>query len=353
MTRQNLIAFFFAALLLFVLYSTILIFSPFVRPLFWSAVIAFGFYPLYDKVLGALKRPEIAAFVTTLGIFILVAPIAVVLVLSLVHEVGGIYDWLLRSLNPDNLRTLTERFHALPWVRKVEGSAFFQQDYVQENMKNVLLRTAQTVGRFALKEVAMLTKNALAGTVNFFLTIFLVFFFLKDGSRIYRFFYRITPLEEHIKHQIFTQLGETFSAVLRGQIVTALAQAALAGLIFWCLGIPLPLFFAGLTFLCALVPLFGAALVWAPMAGYLYFTKHYFESATLLVLGVCVISLVDNFLKPLLIGSKTKLPYLVLFLGILGGMQVYGIMGIFLAPTVLSLFFVLIKIYQEEILAEK
>lgn len=354
MTRQNLIAFFFAALLIFILYSTFLIFSPFFRPIFWSAVIAFGFYPLYDRLLKRLNGArEAAAFLTTLAIFIVFIPVVVFLVMSLIHEVGGIYDWMLNSLNQGGLQAVLDRIHSISWVQKIERSQFFQQDFMRENFQNMLLKWAQSVGRLALQEAAMITKNTLAGVVNFAMTIFLVFFFLKDGERFFRFVYRVTPLEEHIKHQVFTRLGETFSAVLRGQIVTALAQAALAGAIFWFLGLPLPLFFAALTFMCAMIPLFGAALVWAPMALYLYITKQYFDATVLVILGVFVISLVDNFLKPLLIGEKTKLPYLLLFLGILGGMQVYGLMGIFLAPVVLSLFFVLIKIYQEEILAEK
>ncbi len=181
----------------------------------------------------------------------------------------------------------------------------------------------------------------------------MVFFFLKDGAAIYEFIYRITPLDEKTKRTVFTQLGDTFSAVLRGQLVTALVQGALAGVIYWILGLPLPLFFAGITFLAALIPVFGAATVWVPFTLYLVIIKEYPSALILFLLGIFVISLVDNFLKPYLIGGKAKLPYLLLFLGILGGMRVYGLMGIFLAPAVLSLFFVLIKIYQEEILAHK
>ena len=141
---------------------------------------------------------------------------------------------------------------------------------------------------------------------------------------------------------------ETFSAVLRGQLVTGIAQAVLLGLVFWLLGLPLPVFFAALTFLTALIPIFGAAAVWLPFVIYLVIFKLYVKALALLFLGTFLISAVDNFLKPLLIGEKAKLPYFLLFLGILGGIQVYGIMGIFLAPAVLSLFFVLIRIYRQK-----
>ncbi len=354
MKRPTVIAYFFGALLLFVLYSVLLIFSPFIRPIFWSAVIAFGFYPLYQKVLAKTgKNPKIAAFLTTMLVFVLFLPIVVFVIANLVREAAGIYDWALTFFRDGGFEKLRDQIRAFSWVRRFESSELFQREFIQSGIKNFTLTSSQWVGQVALKEAALITKNFFLAAINFFFMIFLVFFMFKDGARIYDFIYKITPLERHIKKLIFTQLSETFSAVLRGQILTAFAQASLAGIIFWGLGLPLPLFFAAATFLAAMVPLFGAAIIWGPWVVYLYFTKDYTSAVILLVLGAGVISLIDNVLKPFLIGEKTKLPYLLLFLGILGGMQVYGIMGIFLAPTVLSLFFVMIKIYQEEILDEK
>lgn len=186
MTRQNLIAFFFAALLLFVLYSTLLIFSPFMRPIFWAAVIAFGFYPFYERVLKSFGgQREAAAFVTTLTIFIIFVPVVAFLIMSLIHEVSGIYDWVLNSLNQGGLQAMLDKFHSISWVRKIEESEFFKQEHMRENVRNMVLRSAQTLGRVAVKEAAVLTKSALVGIINFALTIFLVFFFLRDGARIY------------------------------------------------------------------------------------------------------------------------------------------------------------------------
>ncbi len=354
MTRQNLIAFFFAALLLFILYSTLTILSPFAQPIFWAAMIAFAFYPFYERLLRLCgNRGNLAALILTLSVFLIFAPIVIFLIIKLVHEISGLYGWLLAYINNGGFQKLIEHIHSIGWIKKIESSQFFQQEFIRENIQDIFLRSAQTMGRFVLKEAALITRNLLMGTVNFFLTMFLVFFLLRDGNKLYRFIYKITPLEEHIKYQIFSQLGETLSAVIRGQIVTALVQSTLAGLIFACLRLPLPLFFAALTFFAAMVPVFGAALIWMAFVVYLFIIKSYVSAVILLFLGTFVISMVDNFLKPLLIGTKTKLPYLLLFLGILGGLQVYGLMGAFLAPAVLSLFFVLIKIYQEEVLAEK
>ena len=119
-------------------------------------------------------------------------------------------------------------------------------------------------------------------------------------------------------------------------------------MIFTVLGVPVPLFFTFLIFLTTLIPILGAASVWFPIAVYLLIMQLYGKAIILFVVGFFGISLIDNIMKPAIIGKRTKLPYFLLFFGIMGGMKLYGLMGIFLAPVVLSLFFALIKIYREK-----
>lgn len=348
MTRQNLLSIFFVALLLVVLYGIILILSPFLRPMFWAATIAFGFYPLYLKFLKTTgDNRNLASFLTTLLVFLIVVPIVLFAAFSIVHEAIVLYGWLTREIANGGTEAFIERLRQLPIVQKIDQSDLLQWDFLRDNIKKCLLSSISFLGNLTVSQALPIVRNLFFAVINFFLMLFLVFFFLKDGIKIYGFIYEITPLEEHVKKNVFTQLSDTFSAVLRGQIVTAFAQSILGGLSYWLLGLPLPLFFAGATFLAAMVPVFGAAMIWVPFVVYLLIIHSYTKAVILLLLGTFVISLVDNLLKPMLIGEKTKLPYLLLFLGILGGVQVFGIIGIFLAPTVLSLFFVLIKIYQE------
>ena len=117
---------------------------------------------------------------------------------------------------------------------------------------------------------------------------------------------------------------------------------------FAILGVPIPLFFTFLLFMTSLIPVLGAASVWFPIAVYLLIMHFYTKAIILFVVGFFVISLLDNIMKPAIIGERTKLPYFLLFFGIMGGMKFYGLMGIFLAPVVLSIFFALIEIYREK-----
>ena len=210
------------------------------------------------------------------------------------------------------------------------------------------MNTSKAIGNFAAAQAGALTKNIFLVGLNLFLMVFLIFIFLKDGPKIYDFIYQIAPLEERNKKSIFNQMSGTLAAVIRGQLLTSVTQALSAGLIFWVLGLPLPILFASATFLTSMIPVLGASSVWVPLVIYLVTLQQYHRAAVLFVFGVLVISLIDNLMKPALIGEKTKLPYFLLFFGILGGIKLYGLMGIFLAPVVLSLFFALVKIYQEK-----
>jgi len=350
MTHQQIVTAFFIALLVFIISQVLWILSPFARPIFWAAILAFAFYPVHLKVKSALKGHEnTPAVITSAIVFVTFVPLAVFVVAGLVGEVLRFSEIATDFVRQGRLTELLMRLESYPVVQKIQH-VLFRSDYVQENARHWLENAGASAADFAAKQALHLTKSVFYAPFEFFLILFLIFFFLKDGPKIYEFFYEATPLETPDKKTIFKQINNTFEAVIRGQLLTALAQSSIGGLVYWAVGLPLPIFFAAATFLTSLVPIFGAAAVWLPLTFYLVIKQAYLRAAILFILGVSVISSVDNLLKPILIGKKTKLPYLLLFLGILGGIEVYGLVGMFLAPAVLSLFFSLIAIYREKFL---
>lgn len=349
MTRNQLLSFFFLGLLVFILYNILLILSPFFQSIFWAAVLAFGFYPLYEKMVrGPLRgRENAAAAVTTLVIFLTFVPLTIFIILNFAWETTKLSHWVLESIQNGEFDQAMQKFRESSFVVRIEQSNLVDWAWLKATSQNLLSRAAGAIGNFTVTHALTITKGVLSTLIAFFMTFFLVFFFIRDGARIYVFVYEITPLEGRNKQKVFHELGETFSAVLRGQLLTSFVQALLSGALFFALGIPLPFFFAALTFLISLIPIFGAASVWVPLVVYLAVHHFYAKAVILFALGLTVISTIDNIIKPWVIGKKTKLPYLLLFLGIIGGLQVYGLMGLFVAPAVLSLFFVLINIYRE------
>ncbi len=348
-SRRQLVSFFFIALLVFIVYNVLMILWPFFPSIFWASVLTFAFYPTYETVLKKTRRPTVAAMLMTAAVLLLIVPLALVLIFALAEELVKFYRWASAFFEDGRFQQLMTELRSLPLVHKIERQ-LERLGAFKNGSQSMVIGQASSLAEFAGRQTGELTKNVLFFFIHFLLTFFLLFFFFKDGARIYRFIYEATPLEEKYKKEIFRQLDDTFNAVLRGQLVTSLVQAALTGLVFWALGLPVPLLLAAITFVVALIPVFGAATVWFPFVVYLALIGDYGRAIVLLAIGTLVISLVDNVLKPILIGEKTKLPYFLLFLGILGGLQVYGLIGIFVAPAVLSIFFVLVKIYREKFL---
>jgi predicted PurR-regulated permease PerM len=350
MNRGNLIALFLIVLLCLIIWQVIWILSPFLQPLFWAMILSFAFYPVHVQILRAVRgnRTAAAAF-TTLVIFLALVPLVAFLAWSLATESVNLYHGVLAFIQENRHLELLAKIRSLAFVNRLESVAA-RLGPVHEHTRGWFMGSLKTFGVWAGHQAGHLSREVLLAPFNLFLTFFLVFFFLRDATKINAFFYEAIPLEEKDKRDVIEKITGSFEAVIRGQLLTALVQAVLAGVIFFALGLPLPVLFAALTFVSALIPLLGAPIIWFPFVVYLAFQQAYTKAAVLFFLGAFGISLVDNFLKPILIGEKTKLPYLLLFLGILGGLKVYGLLGVFLAPVVLTLFFALIKIYRERFL---
>jgi predicted PurR-regulated permease PerM len=348
MKREQFISYFFIAVLAFIVYEVFCIFAPFFTAIFWAAILTFAFYPLYTKLRKIFpRRNNSIALLMTFLVFLIVVPPFIMILINMAQQAIEFSQWAYQYVRAGRLEAMIEQIRTSAWVQNIE-SHVFQWEPLKTNATAWLLNTTKTVGNITATQVGMLTKNALFILLNVFFMTCLTFIFFKHGERIYGFVYQIAPFEEETKKALFGQIHDTFVAVIRGQLLTSLVQACTAGIIFWALGIPIPIFFASLTFITSLIPFLGAASVWLPLALYLVVGQFYVKALILFLLGFFVVSLLDNILKPAIIGKKTKLPYFLLFFGIMGGMKLYGLMGIFLAPVVLSIFFALIKIYREK-----
>lgn len=352
MTRSQFAQSCFIVLLIFIVYQVFRIFFPFAETIFGAAILTFAFYPIYEFLKRTLKfSPQLASLTTTGFILLLVVLPISYLIIQLASQGIHLYQMVYDYVREGGVNQLIEQIRTNEYVQRFARHFNFNVeawDMFKENATAGLLKASQFIGNFAAIQLGIITKNLFFITINLFFLMMLIFIFLQDGDKIYSFIYHAAPLEEKDKKPIFHHIDVTFAAVIRGQILTALCQALAAGMAFWILGIPVPILFATLLFFVALLPIFGAATVWFPWVIYFFIQHHYVKAVILLAFGTLVISLLDNLIKPLVIGEKTKLPYFLLFFGMLGGLTVYGFFGIFLAPVVLSLFFAMIKIYQEK-----
>ena len=348
MKREQFISFFFIAILGFIIYEVFLVFAPFFTAIFWAAILTFAFYPLYMKLRKAFpKRNNSLALLMTIGVFLVVVPPLIFILINLATQVIEFSQWAYTYVREGKLEQLIQQIRQLPWFQNIQTHVVASET-IQSTVSSWLLTTAKTLGNLAATQAATFTKNIFFVLLNVFFMSFLTFVFFKHGEKIYQFIYEIAPFEKDTKRALFKQIDETFVAVIRGQLLTSVTQAAMAGVLFTAVGVPIPLFFTFLIFMTSLIPILGAASVWLPIAIYFLIVHLYAKAIIVFLVGFFVISLLDNIMKPAIIGEKTKLPYFLLFFGIMGGMKLYGLMGIFLAPVVLSLFFALIKIYRSK-----
>lgn len=303
---------------------------------FWSVILAILFAPLHRKLLERLPgRPTLAALCTLgLCLVVVILPLTAI-ALSLVREATAVYERL-RSGQLDFGRYLQQVIAALPdWaVHLLDRLDLTSVDELQSKLSTVAVQASQFLATQALS----IGQNTLEFVVGFGLMLYLLFFLLRDGARLALRIGAATPLDEAHKRQLIGKFTTVIRATVKGNIVVAAAQGALGGLIFWALGIQGPVLWGVLMAFLSLLPAIGAGLIWAPVAVYFMATGALWQAALLTAFGVGVIGLVDNVLRPILVGKDTKMPDYIVLISTLGGMALFGLTGFVLGPVIAALF---------------
>jgi predicted PurR-regulated permease PerM len=348
MSRQQLFAAFFFAVFLFLLVQVYALFSVFLVPLIWAVIFVLTFYPLFTLLLSlAQGRRTLISFLMTVFVVLLVAVPVFLFSSVLTSQALGLYQRTLEATQSGELQRFfaswRETFLGQMWQKWGPRIAAFDID-----LPGLALQGANVASQFIAGQATGIARNLLVFLFDFLIMSFSLFFLFRDGEGLYLTLRDLIPMEPEHKDQVFQRFYETVSAVVQGMVATAVAQGALVGLGFWGLGIPFSLFFAFAAALASLQPIGGAAVVWLPCVFYLGLSGTWGRALILLIYGILIVSGVDNVLKPLIIGGRTKLPTLFLFFGILGGLEAYGFLGIFLGPVVLATIVAFVNIYREE-----
>ncbi|MGH7859851.1 MAG: AI-2E family transporter, partial [Candidatus Binatia bacterium] len=346
-SREHLFTAFFFLVFAFLLYQVYLVFSGFFEAAMWAAILALVFHPVYRAVLRRLQRPGIASAAVTLLIYLMVVLPAFGLGGVAVQQSQRLYALVRQKVESGEARRWAEEARWSRAVRVVER-ALPGQIGRQIDVADLGLQASKAATQYIVGQLGGIARNLLSFVVSFFLMMVMLFFFFRDGERLYLALRDLIPMEAEHKDAIFSRFYETLAAVVQGLTLTAVAQGFLAGLAFWTLGIPFALLLALASALASFIPIGGAALVWVPVLIYLLTQELWWRALAMLVWGSLVISLADNVVKPLVIGTRIRIPTLFLFFGILGGLQVYGVLGVFLGPALLATIVAVVRIYREE-----
>ena len=321
--------------------------TPLWQPLLWATLLGSLLAPANGRLAARLGgRVRLASAITTiLTVVLFLLPVAVIAgavaaqAAQLLHELN---DRAPQAADASALDLASVPWLADPleWLGKHAGISITQvQDWLVAAGKHVLQFLASSGGAFVL--------GALGTLVSFLLMLFVLFFVLRDGPALAQKVVRMLPIEERMRGKLWQHLREVTRAVFMGIGVTALVQGALVGIGFWIAGLPSALVFGVLAALFALVPLVGTVIVWGPGALYLASQGDYGHAIFLTLWGTFAVGMVDNFLRPLLISGRAEVPTLAVFIGVMGGLQAFGFIGLFVGPIVLGLLVALFRFQSD------
>jgi len=316
---------------------------PFFKPLLLGALLAGLFHPLYrwiTRLLGG--RASLGAAVTLL----------VLLVLGL----GPVSAFLGIVLQ----QALTMSDQAIPWLSKHLGAAstFNVNEWLvqrfpalakympsQEQLVEQVGTAAKTAGAFLVSFASRMTATTAAFVLNLFVMLYAMFFFFRDGHKILERIFYYTPLSDEDETRMLSQLASITRATVKGTLVIGVIQGALAGIAFWVTGIEGAALWGTIMTILSIIPGIRAALVWVPAVIILFVTGQYLTATLLAAWCAAVVGTVDNFLRPVLVGRDAKMPDLLILIGTLGGLFLFGPIGFIVGPIVCGLFLTVWDIY--------
>ncbi|MFA9462134.1 AI-2E family transporter [Thiohalorhabdus sp. Cl-TMA] len=313
---------------------------PFIVPILWAAILVYATSPLYRQLAKRFpNRPIINSLVMTLGMILLLFGPVVLISLSLAAESATAMQ-ALKNFSEQNHTPLLEFLVGIPLVGPTVAAKLQTLIHNPEVLQENLLQWAQRSTGMIREWAGEIAKNI----VKLGIALLTVFFLYLHGDALVEQTRRAgVRIGFDRLWGYLPAVTQTLNAVLFGLILTALAQGLLAGIAYAVVGLPVPALLGTATALLALIP-FGAPIVWVPASVLLVGQGHWVAGIGLLLWGMLVVSWVDNLVRPMVISASTRIPFLLVFFGVIGGGLAFGLIGLFIGPIILS---VLMTVWRE------
>lgn len=346
--RSNASTLLLAALTAVSLYLCYLLFRPYADPIIFAVVIAIIFYPLHRRFQRLFHKPSVAALVSMLAALLLTAGPLLYLGIAVSSELSDLYKALAARSAGDGGPA------AYIILSLQRASAWLTQHFPipEVDVRGILMRRMEAASASLLHATTGLLGNLLTFTVDAVIACFVLFFLFRDGRALMERLASTLPLSPERFEQLQDRISTTVIANFYGGVAVSAAQGTLTAIAFWALGISSPVLWGLVTAVFSLVPMVGSAAVWVPASLVLLFTGHVIKGIILLAVGAGVIGLADNVLRPWIVSESVRLHTVYVFFALLGGVQVFGVVGLFLGPVILSVTVALIEMLQEDLKAE-
>jgi predicted PurR-regulated permease PerM len=331
-------------------YLTYQIISPFLSPIVWAIVLSILFYPVYTFIHKYVKYKSVAALLTLIVILVILFGPFSYLSYLITQEVMSLVGNI-ESGSFDSLKAFFKHPAANTLIKKV----LLIFHITEQEFQKALVENITKIGQEFAGFIKIGLGNIISGAISFVFMILSTFFFLGDGPEFIEKISNFMPFSRKQKDRILQQTKDIIVSTMYGGVTVAAAQGIIGGIIFAALGIPSPVLWGFTMFIASFIPMVGTFIIWGPAAGYLFFQGLYLKGIILVLVGVFAISSIDNVIRPLIMKGKTKMPVLAIFFSILGGLKLFGFVGLIVGPLVFALFVSVFEIfsYSEEEAAKK
>jgi predicted PurR-regulated permease PerM len=312
------------------------ILRPFYGSVFWGTVLAILFAPSYRRLMKSMGQRRTLAAVITVMIVLLLVILPVTLITGLLLQEGFSVYQRVQSGELNLGEYFQQVFAILPeWLTDLLSRfGLTNLGLSQERLSTELLKGTQFVAGHAFA----VGQNTFEFIINLCIVLYLLFFFLRDGEYLARRIREAVPLYPEQQRDLLNRFTTVIRATIKGSLVVAAVQGALGGVIFWILNVHAAVLWGVLMALLSLLPAVGSALIWLPVAIYFLVTGAIWQGVVLIAFGVLVIGLVDNILRPLVVGKDTKMPDYVVLISTLGGIAIFGLNGFVIGPVIAAMF---------------
>jgi predicted PurR-regulated permease PerM len=317
------------------------ILRPFLPVLLWASVLVIVCHPAYRWWRARLGSPSLAALLTTVLVIVtIIVPLLGVssAVIGQLQGVASLAQSQVTDLMADPAQA--ERLQqAVAWLEEYTGV-----DAVE--LRKGLQQAATTVSQALVQGTISVLGGAFGFLLSTFFVMFTMYYLFRDGDAAVEVLQSMLPLDRAKSEALVRRTGEIVSASVYGVVVIAVIQGTLGGLMFWALGLPSPLIWGVVMIVLATIPMLGTFLVWVPAAIFLAVTGSWIKALVLTFWGAVVIGMADNLLRPRLVGDRTQMHELLIFFSVLGGLQVFGVLGILLGPVVVAVGLSLLEAFR-------
>lgn len=329
---------FFFGLIAILAVAILYIMRPFIYPVFWAAVIAIMFYPVYKRLLKHLKSPNFSALISMLLVIIIVFIPLSFLSTLLVNQSIALYQSVAKG---DFMGKVAG---ASQWLQQSPLAPYLEN--VRNNWTVYAENATKTISIFLFNNLKNVTQNSLRFIFMLLIMFYALFYFFRDGARMLKRLMHLSPLGDKYEQMLYEKFTSTARATLKGTFIVGSLQGVLGGLLFWFTGIEGALIWGVVMVALSIIPAVGPAPVWLPAGLIMLALGNVWQGLTILLFGALVIGLIDNILRPVLVGKDIQMhPLLVLF-ATLGGIFIFGLSGFVIGPVIAALFIAVMTIYD-------